>query len=286
MRMVTVEAVVISVFGALLGVVVGTGLGAAVVRALKDEGITEAGAAVGADGDLPGAGRARRRGRGGAAGDPGGPDQRAGRDRLRVTAGAAGGPNPEPPAAPRGMARRFLDADVLCLREVEVQDVLDTFWRDDLRLAGIEYTYRVVVEGNDPSRIDVAICANLPITRTSSRALLDQQSRAGVQPRPAASRNRHAGLQAAAGVRPSWAAGHPCPSSMGRSAAMTSRPRGEQCWNVSGSRDSPCTSTEFVQLNHGVGLRLGTRLGASMGGTNLLPHPARPARHHRTETRR
>ncbi|GIF26214.1 putative ABC transport system permease protein [Actinoplanes tereljensis] len=39
MRMVTVEAVVISVFGALLGVVVGSGLGAAVVRALNDDGI-------------------------------------------------------------------------------------------------------------------------------------------------------------------------------------------------------------------------------------------------------
>ncbi|WP_127503476.1 ABC transporter permease [Actinoplanes solisilvae] len=41
MRMVTVEAVVISVFGALLGVVVGSGLGAAVVRALESEGITD-----------------------------------------------------------------------------------------------------------------------------------------------------------------------------------------------------------------------------------------------------
>jgi putative ABC transport system permease protein len=41
MRMVTVEAVVISVFGALLGVVVGTGLGSAVVRALEDEGISQ-----------------------------------------------------------------------------------------------------------------------------------------------------------------------------------------------------------------------------------------------------
>ncbi|GLY26107.1 FtsX-like permease family protein [Micromonospora sp. NBRC 101691] len=41
MRMITVEAVVISVFGALLGVAVGTGLGAAVVRALKEEGITD-----------------------------------------------------------------------------------------------------------------------------------------------------------------------------------------------------------------------------------------------------
>ncbi|MGW3891843.1 ABC transporter permease [Micromonospora chokoriensis] len=41
MAMITVEAVVISVFGALLGVAVGTGLGAAVVEALKDEGITD-----------------------------------------------------------------------------------------------------------------------------------------------------------------------------------------------------------------------------------------------------
>jgi putative ABC transport system permease protein len=40
MRMVTVESVVISVFGALLGLAVGTGLGAAVVRALRSEGIT------------------------------------------------------------------------------------------------------------------------------------------------------------------------------------------------------------------------------------------------------
>ncbi|EEP70405.1 hypothetical protein MCAG_00732 [Micromonospora sp. ATCC 39149] len=41
MRMITVEAVVISVFGALLGLAVGSGLGAAVVRALKEEGFTE-----------------------------------------------------------------------------------------------------------------------------------------------------------------------------------------------------------------------------------------------------
>ncbi|WP_027661383.1 ABC transporter permease [Salinispora fenicalii] len=41
MGMITVEAVVISVFGALLGVAVGSGLGAAVVEALHDEGITD-----------------------------------------------------------------------------------------------------------------------------------------------------------------------------------------------------------------------------------------------------
>lgn len=39
MGMITVESVVISVFGAVLGLAVGAGLGAAVVRALKDQGI-------------------------------------------------------------------------------------------------------------------------------------------------------------------------------------------------------------------------------------------------------
>jgi putative ABC transport system permease protein len=39
--MVTVEAMVISIFGALLGVVVGTGIGAAVVRALTNQGIPD-----------------------------------------------------------------------------------------------------------------------------------------------------------------------------------------------------------------------------------------------------
>jgi putative ABC transport system permease protein len=43
MQMVTAESVVIAVFGALLGVVVGAGLGVAVVQALADEGITELG---------------------------------------------------------------------------------------------------------------------------------------------------------------------------------------------------------------------------------------------------
>ncbi len=41
MRMITVEAVVISVFGALLGVVVGSGMGLAAVRALENEGFTD-----------------------------------------------------------------------------------------------------------------------------------------------------------------------------------------------------------------------------------------------------
>ena len=40
-RMVTVESVVISLFGALLGLAVGGGLGAAVVHALKDKGFSD-----------------------------------------------------------------------------------------------------------------------------------------------------------------------------------------------------------------------------------------------------
>ncbi|WP_285750749.1 ABC transporter permease [Lentzea sp. NBRC 105346] len=43
MRMITVESIVISVFGAVLGIAVGTALGVATVAALKDEGITELG---------------------------------------------------------------------------------------------------------------------------------------------------------------------------------------------------------------------------------------------------
>ena len=41
MWMVTVESVVICVFGALLGIAVGVGLGIAVFQALRDEGFTD-----------------------------------------------------------------------------------------------------------------------------------------------------------------------------------------------------------------------------------------------------
>jgi putative ABC transport system permease protein len=40
MSMVTVESVVICVFGALLGIVVGVGLGVATFQALRDSGLT------------------------------------------------------------------------------------------------------------------------------------------------------------------------------------------------------------------------------------------------------
>jgi endonuclease/exonuclease/phosphatase family metal-dependent hydrolase len=74
------------------------------------------------------------------------------------------------PRARDWIARRIaaLDADVLCLQEVEDQDALDAFHRDDLARHRSAYPYRVVVEGNDRRRIDVAVCSRLPITRISS----------------------------------------------------------------------------------------------------------------------
>ncbi|GFJ95055.1 endonuclease/exonuclease/phosphatase family protein [Phytohabitans rumicis] len=74
------------------------------------------------------------------------------------------------PKARAWIAQRIkaLNADVLCLQEVEDQDALDAFHRDDLVPLNVRYPYRVVVEGNDRRRIDVAICSRLPITRISS----------------------------------------------------------------------------------------------------------------------
>lgn len=74
------------------------------------------------------------------------------------------------PKARAWIARRIaaLDADVLCLQEVEDQNALDVFHRDELVPLGVRYPFRMVVEGNDPRRIDVAICSKLPITRVSS----------------------------------------------------------------------------------------------------------------------
>jgi len=68
------------------------------------------------------------------------------------------------------IARRIaaLDADVLAVQEVEDQDALDAFDRDELAPLGSAYPYRVVVEGNDPRRIDVGVLSRLPLGRVSS----------------------------------------------------------------------------------------------------------------------
>src|SRR5262245_20744903 len=68
------------------------------------------------------------------------------------------------------MGRRIaaLNADVLALQEVEDQDALDAFDRDVLTPLGAGYPHRAVVEGNDPRRIDVAICSRVSLGRLSS----------------------------------------------------------------------------------------------------------------------
>ena len=118
MGMVGVESVVISLFGALLGLTLGLGLGAAVARGLRDQGITAIGVPWGQMvvylvlGAVIGVVRL------GATGDPGGAAERAGRHRVRVSwvgrphatgppvlSGRSGRPTWCPPAPGTGPAR-------------------------------------------------------------------------------------------------------------------------------------------------------------------------------------
>ncbi len=60
-------------------------------------------------------------------------------------------------------AVRATDADVLALQEVENLPVLDWFVSNLTPDAG--YAHRVVIHGNDPRNIDVAVLSRLPLTR-------------------------------------------------------------------------------------------------------------------------
>lgn len=55
-----------------------------------------------------------------------------------------------------------IDADVLCLQEVEGLDVLKRF-RSEYLGGRSAYPYGVVIDGNDPRRIDVAVLSRRPI---------------------------------------------------------------------------------------------------------------------------
>jgi predicted extracellular nuclease len=70
-----------------------------------------------------------------------------------------------------GETIRALDADVIALQEVENLDTLRKFRTDYLR--GREsYPYALVIDGNDPRRIDVAILSRYPLTNIQTHSHL------------------------------------------------------------------------------------------------------------------
>jgi endonuclease/exonuclease/phosphatase family metal-dependent hydrolase len=60
-------------------------------------------------------------------------------------------------------AIREVNADVLCMQEVESLPVLDRFKARYLSSMSKRYDYRLLVDGNDPRAIDVAVMARRPI---------------------------------------------------------------------------------------------------------------------------
>jgi len=59
-----------------------------------------------------------------------------------------------------------LDADVIALQEVENLDVLKHF--RSARLKNLKYTFAMLVDGNDPRQIDVAVLSRFPLVATRS----------------------------------------------------------------------------------------------------------------------
>jgi predicted extracellular nuclease len=70
-----------------------------------------------------------------------------------------------------GESTKALDADVIALQEVENLDTLRKF-RTDFLGGRKSYPYAVVIDGNDPRRIDVAILSRYPLTNIQTHAHL------------------------------------------------------------------------------------------------------------------
>ncbi len=60
-----------------------------------------------------------------------------------------------------GHVIRELDADILCLVEVENMAILERF--NSSYLAKLKYRYRILIDGNDPRNIDVAVLSRHPV---------------------------------------------------------------------------------------------------------------------------
>lgn len=80
----------------------------------------------------------------------------------------------EPEKELTARAIHAVDADVIALQEVENHDVLKRFRNQ--RLKADKYTYSMLVDGNDPRKIDVAVLSRYPITRARSNQHLRKGS--------------------------------------------------------------------------------------------------------------
>lgn len=68
-----------------------------------------------------------------------------------------------------GKAIKDIDADIICLQEVESQPVLDRFNSEFLSASSAKrYRHRVLLDGNDPRHIDVAFVSRYPIKNIRS----------------------------------------------------------------------------------------------------------------------
>jgi len=68
----------------------------------------------------------------------------------------------EPAKQITAKAIKEVDADLVCLQEVESMAVLDRF--QSRYLPAMKYKHRIVIDGNDPRNIDVAILSRHPFT--------------------------------------------------------------------------------------------------------------------------
>ena len=72
-------------------------------------------------------------------------------------------------------AIRATNADIIALQEVENMDALKKFNTDYLKTAG--YTYKMLIDANDPRLIDVALLSRIPIDSVVSHQHLKNGSR-------------------------------------------------------------------------------------------------------------